>query len=216
MGEPGGLRRRELLERTAKLGLAALVADALPLASALAQQPPGGPVSTPGVGDATFQAFADTMIPGRVVDRTESGRPVAAGAILGVDPEPGAVEADALDLAHHPKIGFGTLMPPFLADLESRASRHGGPFLSLGWEARVATCVEGTSFDNPSRVLWEAAAAVPFTAFCAAAVRPEQVDERAVGYAVMGYPGANLRGYRRTFSYKRRLARERTRTGNLP
>jgi hypothetical protein len=56
---------------------------------------------------------------------------------------------------------------------------------------------------------------VPFTAFCAAALIPEQTADRASGYRVMGLPGAAPRGYR-DFSYRRRLARGRTRRGYLP
>ena len=193
--------------RTGGLSLAGLVAAALPAARALGQGAPG-----PLDPDATLQAFADTMIPGRKVDRTESGAPVAAGAIAGVHPLPGAVETDALALYHHPKTGFDALEPAFLADLQARA---GGDFHGLDFDRRTAVCVGGLSFDNPNRTLWEAAAAVPFTAFCAAALSEGQTAETAAGYRVMGLPGRNLRGYR-DFSYGRRLARERTRTGSLP
>jgi hypothetical protein len=64
-------------------------------------------------------------------------------------------------------------------------------------------------------LIWEAAAAVPFTAFCAAALIPEQTAERACGYRVMGHPGAAPNGYA-DFSYGRRLARERTADGSPP
>ena len=201
------LRRRELLLRTGGLSLAGVIAAAAPAARVFGQ---GGPA--PLDPDATLQAFADTIIPGRKVDRTESGAPIAEGAIAGVHPLPGAVETDALALYHHPKTGFDTLEPAFLADLQSRAR---GDFLSLDFDRRTQVCLEGLSFDNPSRVLWEAAAAVPFTAFCAAALSEEQTADKAAGYRVMGLPGRNLKGYR-DFSYGRRLSRERTRTGSLP
>src|SRR5204862_302348 len=83
------------------------------------------------------------------------------------DGEPGAVEADALRLYHDPLVGFDALAPPFLADLNGRALQYGGAFLTLGYDDRVKTVMSGLGFDNPSRTLWEAAAAVPFTAFCA-------------------------------------------------
>ena len=201
------LRRRELLLRTGGLSLAGLVAAALPAARALGQQ--GPPPFDP---DATLQAFADTILPGRKVDRTESGAPVAPGAIAGVHSLPGAVETDALLLYHHPKTGFDALEPAFLADLQTRSR---GDFVAHDFARRTAICLEGLSFDNPSRTLWEAAAAVPFTAFCAAALSEEQTADRAAGYRVMGLPGRNLEGYR-DFSYGRRLSRERTRTGSLP
>ncbi len=200
------LRRRELLLRTGGLSLAGLVAAALPAARAF------GEGAGPADPDAVLQAFADTIIPGRKVDRTESGAPVAPGAIAGVHPLPGAVEADALLLYHHPKTGFDALEPAFLADLHARAQ---GDFVGLDFERRTAVCRQGLSFDNPARTLWEAAAAVPFTAFCAAALSEGQTAETAVGYRVMGLPGRNLKGYK-DFSYGRRLSRERTKTGYLP
>jgi hypothetical protein len=203
------LRRRELLLRTGGLSLAGLVAAALPAARTLAQSGPG-----PLDRDGTLQAFADTIIPGRKVDRTESGAPIAPGAIAGVHPLPGAVETDVLLLYRHEKVGFDALEPAFLADLEQRAGRRGTNFLALGFEKRTEVCLEGLDFGNPSRTLWEAAAAVPFTAFCAAALSEEQTAEKAAGYRVMGLPGRNLKGYR-DFSYGRRLSRERTRTGSL-
>jgi hypothetical protein len=203
------LDRRQLLARAGALGLAALVADALPLARALAQTP------LPAVDpDGTLQAFADTMVPGRKVATTESGRPVHPQAIAGADPLPGAVETDALALYHHPKTGFDALQPAFIADLTARAG--GRPFLTLSFDERTSVCVAGLAFDNPNRVLWEAAAAVPFTAFCAAALSEEQVASKAAGYRVMGLPGATPGYSPRRASYGRKLATERTRTGWLP
>jgi hypothetical protein len=201
------LRRRELLVRAGGLSLAGMVAAAVPAARVLGQEG-AGPLDR----DGTLQAFADTIIPGRAVERTESGAPVAPGAIAGVHPLPGAVEADALLLYRHAKVGFDALEPAFLADLQSRA---GGDFLSLDFDRRTEVCASGLDFGNRSRTLWEAAAAVPFTAFCAAALSEGQTADTAVGYRVMGLPGRNLKGYR-GFSYGRRLSRERTRTGNLP
>ena len=64
-----------------------------------------------------------------------------------------------------------------------------GDFVSLNFDRRVAVCKAGLDFANPARVVWEAAAAVPFTAFCAAALVPEQRAEKASGYRVMGLPG---------------------------
>lgn len=196
-----GLTRREL-------GVAALVAAAAPLVR-------GAPVAharDPHLLDATLQAFFDTMIPGRRVARTCTGAVVHPLAIAGADPEPGAVEADALALAHHPLLGFDTLAPAFLADLELHA---GGRFLQLDFAGRERTCVKGLRFGNPLRVLWEASAAIAFTAFCAAGLSREQTGPTAPGYAVMGHPGPAPAGYADA-SYGRRLATERTTDGNLP
>ena len=85
----------------------------------------------------------------------------------------------------------------------------------LSFDKRVKVCLSGLSFSNGSRVLYEAAAAVPFTAFCAAAEHPIGTSRNASGYRVMGYPGAAPNGYY-GFSYRRKLARERTKKGSLP
>src|SRR4051794_25677985 len=209
-GLQGLLTRRGLLARAGTLGVGVVVARAIPVASALAQSP------QPADPDGTLQAFADTILPGRRVSVTESGAAIHPQAIAGVDTLPGAVEADALALFHHPKVGFDALSPAFLADLEQFALGQGGPFLSLGWDARVKACVGGLDFANPARIVWEAAAAVPFTAFCAAALVPEQTAAKAVGYRVMGLPGAAPAGYAKRWRPSRRLSRERTSNGNLP
>jgi hypothetical protein len=207
------LTRRNLLARAAHTGLAATVASSLPLARLAA--PRAAIAAGPSLSDATLQAFADTMIPGRRASATDLGNAIAPQAIAGVDRLPGAVETDALALYHHPLVGFDALEPAFLADLETRSASQGGDFLSLPFPKRVAVCIAGLAYDNPERLLWEAAAAVPFTAFCAAALVEEQTAAKASGYRVMGLPGRAPSGYRHGFSYGRPLARERTRRGSL-
>jgi hypothetical protein len=206
------LSRRELIRGASGLGLAALVAGALPTLEGLADP---APARAAGPLDGALEAYFDTILPGRKVARTQLGNPITPGAILGVDPEPGAVEADALKLASDSRIGFATLAPAFVTDLEARAASRGGPFIALGYEDRQAVCLSGLDFSNPDRVIWEAAAAVPFTAFCAAANTIDATAADAVGFGVMGHPGTAPRGYR-NFSYRRRLARGRTADGNLP
>jgi hypothetical protein len=166
--------------------------------------------------DGTLQAFADTIIPGRRADRTDLGNAIHPQAIAGVDPLPGAVEADVLALYHHPETGFDALAGPFLGDLQARSLPRGADFLNLSFDNRVQVCLAGLAFDNSARVLWEAAAAVPFTAFCAAALVPEQTAAKASGYRVMGLPGAAPDGYQTDFSYGKPLSRERTSDGFLP
>jgi hypothetical protein len=206
------LSRRDFLRDTSVLGAAAVIASAMPVAERiLAANPAYAHVST---DDATLQAFADTIIPGRRAERTDLGDEIHPDAIAGVDDEPGAVEADVLRLYHHPLTGFDAIEPVFLAELSSRSLQHGGPFLGLGFDQRTAVLLEALSFDNPDRVLYEAAAAVPFTAFCAAAVHEVGTSKNASGYRVMGYPGAAPQGYRR-YSYRRKLARDFTRKGSL-
>ena len=212
-GMAAALSRRDLLQRASSLGLGALVLSALPLAERMLEADPA--IADVPLDGATLQAFADTILPGRPATRTDLGDEIHPAAIAGVDHEPGAVEADALRLFGDPLVGFDAIAPAFLSDLELRAVSQGGPFLTLPYEKRVAAVLTGLDPDNPSRVLWEAAAAVPFVAFCGAAVHPIATRENASGYRVMGYPGAAPNGYR-GFSYRRRLGRERTRGGSLP
>jgi len=209
------LSRRDFLARSGRLGLGALVLAAVPTAARLTA--PEHAAAQTGPVDGTMQAFFDTIIPGKPVPDllTELGDPIDPAAIAGVDREHGAVYTDALRLARNPRIGFSVLEPSFLADLSARALLRGGPFLALDYDAREQVCVEGLAFSNPERVLWEAAAAIPFTAFCAAANVVEATRKTAAGYRVMGHPGTAPRGYR-NFSYRRKLNRGRTKGGNLP
>jgi hypothetical protein len=206
------LSRREFVQRTSLAGLGALVLGALPVAQRLIEADPA--LAAVAVNDGTLEAFADTIIPGRKVARTDLGNEIHPQAIAGVDGAPGAVEADTLALMKDPRVGFDALVPPFLADLEGRSLPHAGDFLSLQFDERVAVVMSGLDFANPSRKLWEAAAAVPFTAFCGAAVHGTGTSRNASGYRVMGLPGPAPNGYR-SFSYRRRLARERTKNGYL-
>jgi hypothetical protein len=208
------LSRRQILKRASVLGLGGLVASALPAAERILETvAPAAASVTPA--DATLQAFADTMIPGRKADRTDLGNEIDLLAIAGVHPEPGAVQADALLLYHDPLIGFDALEPAFLADLEARALLRGGQFLMLPFDKRVAVCVDGLSASNPSVQVWEAAAAVPFVAFLIVGTQKNATIDTASGLQVMGHPGVAPQGYA-DFSYKKKLSRERTQNGSLP
>jgi hypothetical protein len=212
------LSRRDFLQRTSALGAAVLVASALPVAERLIV-PGSAAAADPDLADATLQAFADTIIPGRKAATTDLGDAIHPKAIAGVDAGPGAVEADVLRLFHHPLIGFDALEPALLADLATRALPQGGAFLDLPYEKRVTVLLAGFDFANPGRVLYEAAAAVPFTAFAAAAVHPYGTNKNASGYKAMGFPGGGPNSapvmYPYSFSYGKKLARGRTRKGNL-
>jgi hypothetical protein len=211
------LSRRDFLQRASVVGTAALVASAVPLAERLTSRV--AYAANPTLDDATLQAFADTIIPGRKATKTDLGDPIHPQAIAGVDPDPGAVEADALRLFHDTLIGFDALEPAFLADLSLRSLPNGGPFLSLPYDKRVQVVMAGFDFSNPARLLYEAAAAVPFTAFCAAAIHPFGTSANASGYRVMGYPGGGPNDapvmYPYSFSYRRKLAKGRTKKGYL-
>jgi hypothetical protein len=207
------MSRRDLLARASLLGAGALVASAMPVAERLVAAAEAAP-ALPGQ-DALLQAFADTIIPGRPATRTDLGDVIHPGAIAGVDREPGAVEADALRVMSDPLLGFPTLAPVFIAELLPLALAEGGDFMSLPYEKRAAVVISGMDFGNPLRLVWEAAAGLPYLAFCAGAAQRNATSKTLSGYRVMGYPGAAPRGYR-DFSYGRPLARERTRKGYLP
>jgi hypothetical protein len=206
------LSRRQFLQRAGALGAGAMVLSALPLAERLVV--PERAKASVIITDGTLQAYYDTLIPGRPATTTDLGNEIYPGAIAGVDGEPGAVEADALLLGHNPKIGFDALQAPFLAELETRSLPHGGDFLTLDYDGRQAVCIEGLAYSNPTRLVWEAAAAIPFTAFCAAATQINPTAATASGLRVMGHPGTAPHGYK-SFSFRRKLNKGRTRKGYL-
>ena len=210
----GLLSRRQVLQRATVLGLGGLVASALPVAERLINtvEPALADVN---LADATLQAVADTMIPGRKTDRTDLGNEIHPKAIAGAHPEPGAVQADALLLFHEPRIGFDALEPAFLAELQTRSLTRGGQFLDLPFDKRVAVCVDGCSASNPTVLVWEAAAAVAFAAFLIAATQENATIDTASGLQVMGHPGTAPNGYA-DFSYGKKLSRELTANGSLP
>lgn len=211
-GDAAELSRRQLIERALALGAAAIVSSALPLADAFGDPAPAL-ADTPL--DPLLQAFADTVIPGRPATRTDLGDPIDPRAIAGVDRDPGAVEADVLRVMQDPVLGFPALAPVFAADLVARSLAAGGDFMALDFDRRSRVVSSGLDFANPLRTVWEAAAGLVFVAFCAAGAQREPTGASASGYRVMGYPGAAPDGYA-GFSYRRRLARERTRGGSLP
>jgi hypothetical protein len=207
------LSRRDFLARAGALGLGATIAAAVPYANRMAT--PDRALAA-GPTDGILQAFFDTIVPGKPVPDllTQLGNPIDPKAIAGVDGEHGAVYTDALALARDAQIGFTALEPAFIADLSARALAEGGAFLDLDYDGRERVCLAGLDFGNPDRVVWEAAAAVPFTAFCAAAMVIDATSKTAAGYAVMGHPGVAPDGYE-DFSYRMKLNRGRTKNGSL-
>lgn len=207
------LSRRQFLRRAGALGAGAMILSAMPVAARMAI--PDQAEADVFLTDGTLQAFYDTIIPGRPATVTDLGNEIHPQAIAGVDDEPGAVEADALLLGQNAKLGFTVLVVPFLAELKVFALLQGGPFLTLNYAARERACVSGLSFSNPTRVVWESAAAIAFTAFCSAATQVNPTAATASGYEVMGHPGTAPQGYS-DYSYGRVLANERTAKGYLP
>jgi hypothetical protein len=208
------LSRRQVLQRASLLSLGGLVLSALPAAERILATVAPAEAAT-SLSDATLQAFADTMIPGRLAIRTDLGNEIDPLAIAGAHSEPGAVQTDSLALYHDPRIGFDALEPAFLADLESRSLLQGGQFLNLPFAKRVAVALQGLAASNPSVQVWEAAAAIPFAAFLAEATQKNATIDTASGLQVMGHPGIAPQGYA-DFTYKKKLSRERTSNGSLP
>jgi hypothetical protein len=208
------LSRRQILQRATALGLGGLVLSALPAADRILSSVAPSEAAV-NLADATLQAVADTMIPGRKASLTDLGNEIHPKAIAGVHGEPGAVEADALLLYHHPLIGFDALEPAVLADVEARSLLRGGQFLDLTFANRIEVMKGGLAATNPSVQVWEAALAVPFAAFLSEATQVNARIETASGYQVMGHPGIAPNGYA-DYSYRRKLSRERTSTGSLP
>ena len=207
------LSRREFVQRAGVLGAGALIASAVPVAARIVVPPKAS--AAVGLQDGTMQAFYDTVIPGRAASVTDLGHEIHPNAIADVDPDPGAVEADALLLGQDPRLGFTALVVPFLAEVEALSLTEGGDFLDLPYAKRESVCLTGLAFSNPTRSVWEAAAAVAFTAFCAAATQVNPTSATASGYRVMGHPGTAPEGYR-DFSYGRPLSRELTEKGYVP
>ena len=137
------------------------------------------------VDGAILQAFADTIVPGRKAARTDLGDEIDPRAIAGVDPEPGAVEADALRLFQSPLLGFATLAPgvPRRAHARARCGAGRPVHRPAVRPPRRRWCMAGLDFGNPDRVLYEAAAAIPFVAFCAAGTQRNATSRTASGPA---------------------------------
>src|SRR5262245_3411578 len=207
------LSRRQVLQRAGVLGLGGLVMSGLPMAERMIAAAPA--LATVSLPDATLQAVADTLIPGRKADRTDRGNEIHPKAIAGVHPEPGAVQADALLLYHDPLIGFDALSPAFLSELQTRSLLRGGQFLDLPFSKRVAVCLEGLDPSNPSVLVWEASVAVAFAAFLVVATQENATIDTASGLQVIGHPGIAPNGYA-DYSYGKKLSRELTSNGSLP
>ena len=208
------LSRRQILQRASMLGVGGLVLSALPMAEKiLASASPA--LGAPNLVDGTLQAFADTLLPGKLASKTDLGNEIHPLAIAGADSEPGAVQADALALYHHPLIGFDVVSPAFLADLQARSLLHGGPFLNLTFPQRVAVCVDGLASGNATSLVWDLAAAVPYAAFLCTAMQKNATIDHSTGLQVMGHPGIAPNGYA-DFSYRKALSKERTSAGSLP
>ena len=146
--------------------------------------------------------------------RPRPGAPIHPQAIAGVDPRAGAVETDALALYHHPKTGFDALAPAFLADLDVARAAADVPRARLRRRA-PRSARPGLAFDNPAAVGvgGRGRGAVHRVLRRGAARGADRGEGRRLP---RDGPAGRSDGYRRAqYSYRRKLARERTTNGYL-
>jgi len=162
----------------------------------------------------TFEAFADTLIPGE--KRWPDDRTVA-GATAG----PGAVAAGAVNVLRMPEGGLETALDDFAHVLnghaQAYATEHGltldesvPPFVSLPFAHRTALVQALTSPEHPEKEFWVAIAMFCNMAFDAAPYM-HTADAIAAGHpglAMLGFEAPNADGLWRFphFSYGRPLA----------
>jgi hypothetical protein len=203
------------------------------VAAALAAKPflPVGPAgaATPehDVQRATFEAFADTIVPG---EKRHRGDRAVAGATAG----PGAVQAGVWELLNDPDVGVQVALPALTILLNTEAAgyalTHGllldltaPPFVALPFEHRTALALALLNPKHGDQLIWYAVAAMALLAFHTAAHLDTATAVRAghPGLAWIGFPEPDPDGLWRfpEFSYGRPLARRHpatTDTGNPP
>ena len=186
---------------------ASLAAGALPVAPRGCSPRRPAP---PTADDATLQAFADTIIPGR---KATHDRPRQRRSTRRRSPAstrcPARSRPTRCALYHHPLIGFDALEPAFLADLAARSLPQGGDFLSLAFDERVAVCIGGPGLRQPVAAALGGRGRRAVHRVLRRGDRASQTAAKASGYRVMGLPGAAPNGYRASPT-GRKLARERT------
>jgi hypothetical protein len=185
----------------------------------------GGPVvATPEFLDdvqaMTLEAFADTIVPG--VKRFPDDH-----AIAGVDDEPGAVEAGALELLADPATGVTAGLVPLSGMLNQHAVNHAErvgltldpglpPFVALDYDNRVALVAELTAQGHPERDGWVLLAMFSNMAYDSAPHRhtAEALAEGHPGLLAMGITKPDSDGLWRfpDFSYGRELAKRHPNT----
>ena len=138
--------------------------------------------------------------------RTDLGNEIHPKAIAGAHPEPGAVQADALLLYHHPLIGFdlveaGVPGRPRGALAAAPRAVHRPPLR----QARGGLRRRAARRRNPTAQVWQLAAAVPFAAFLCTATQKNATIDKSSGLQVTGLPGIAPNGYA-DFSYRRALS----------
>jgi len=174
----------------------------------------GSGTSTADATTMTFEAYADTIIPGE--KRTPDDRTVAGAAAGG-----GAVAAGAVDVLRMPESG----LEPALDDLAHALNAHAQgfaaesglaldesvpPFVALPFAHRTALVQALTAPEHPEKDFWVAIAMFSTMAFDAAP-NMHTADAVAAGHpglTMMGFAAAGPDGLWRfpEFSYGRPLA----------
>lgn len=186
----------------------------------MSTQPPVDPVRT-----MTLEAFADTIIPG--VRRFPDDR-----AIAGVEDDPGAVEAGALELLAHPALGLTDALDGIAGLLNMHAQNYARarqvaldpavpPFVALDFDERTALVQELTDPSHPEREVWFGVALYCTMAFDSAPhlSTPQAIAQEHPGLRLLGFAPPDDDGLWRfsRFSYQRQLADphpQTTSTGN--
>ncbi|MFV2104038.1 DUF5987 family protein [Micromonospora sp. LOL_024] len=163
---------------------------------------------------ATLEAFADTIVPG--VKRSPDDR-----AIAGVEDDPGAVQAGALEVLAHPALGLTEALDGIAgllnmhAQHQARVGQHTldpavPPFVALDFDTRTALVEQLTDPSHPEREVWFGVALFCTMAFDSAPHLPtaEALDQGHPGLSLLGVGQPDLDGLWRfpQFSYHRRLA----------
>ncbi len=162
----------------------------------------------------TLEAFADTIIPG--AKRHPDDR-----AIAGVEEDPGAVQAGALDLLAHPALGLAEALDGMAGLLNLHAQNYARArrltldasvpaFVALGFDDRTALVQELTDPAHPEREVWFGVALFCTMAFDSAPHLPtaSALAQGHPGLAVLGLRPPDQDGLWRfpRFSYQRQLA----------
>ena len=209
------LTRRALLTRTAALAASWTISP-----WAIGAHPTFGRGMDPSSMTQTFEAFADTLIPGEK-------RFPADRAIAGVVSGAGAVRAGAIEMLNFPPVGFQAALPglaltinvlALLFAFEQRItlSLTVPPLVELDFASRTALLVKTLESNGPEQAAFSGLAAVVFVAYNTAGYLPTVVAIRNghPGLAAIGFPPPDPDGVWRfpKFSYRRVLAQAHPRS----
>jgi hypothetical protein len=197
---PPDIDRRTLLRGLVTAAAAAAGIAVETTATASTGREEAAPPAPDAATTATFEALADTVVPGT---KRSAGDHAIAGAASG----PGAVQAGAVALFAMPELGIGALLPTIAALLNARATAyallHGvwlppsrPAFVGLPFAHRTALIRQLVAPDGPDRLVWLSMAFVAGLAFDAAAHQDTAAAVRAghPGLAWLGVPAPDADG----------------------